>query len=170
VIDRNTDGIGTLTISRWYLNDEMPNIHKKVATFEGKADRWQIYQWSPPALLRMDAGSAPTGTGAPEGVRVPQAVQFRHTSIQTPETDVTSHYWFCQARNFALDNDQMTESIYQSVVEAFEEDRTMIEAQQKIISQVPDRPMIPIGADSGLNQARWLIDRLIKAEAGQGDA
>jgi len=43
----------------------------------------------------------------------------------------------------------------------------MIEAQQKIISQVPDRPMIPIGADSGLNQARWLIDRALKAEQGE---
>ena len=64
----------------------------------------------------------------------------------------------------------MTESIYQSVVEAFEEDRTMIEAQQKIIDQVPDRPMIPIAADSGLNQARWLIDRLLKTEAAQGQA
>jgi phenylpropionate dioxygenase-like ring-hydroxylating dioxygenase large terminal subunit len=169
-IERNTDGNGTLTISRWYINDEMPSLHKKVASFEGKVDRWQIYKWSPPALLRMDAGSAPTGTGAPEGTRVSQAVQFRHTSIQTPETESTSHYWFCQARNFELDNEQMTQSIYDSVVEAFEEDRTMIEAQQKIIDMVPDRPMLPIAADSGLNQARWLIDRLIKVEAARGDA
>jgi phenylpropionate dioxygenase-like ring-hydroxylating dioxygenase large terminal subunit len=167
VIERSTDGNGMLTISRWYLNDEMPNLHKKVATFKGKADRWQIYQWSPPALLRMDAGSAPVGTGAVEGHRVPEAVQFRHTSIQTPETQSTSHYWFCQARNFELGNEQMTQSIYEAVVVAFEEDRTMIEAQQKIIDQVPDRPMLPIGADSGLNQARWLIDRLIKAESLQ---
>ena len=118
----------------------------------------------------MDAGSAPTGTGAPEGTRVPEALQFRHTSIQTPETENTSHYWFCQARNFELDNAQMTESIYLSVIEAFEEDRTMIEAQQKIMDQVPERTMIPIAADSGLNQARWLIDRLVKAEAGSDGA
>lgn len=170
VIERNTDGNGMLTISRWYLNDEMPNLHKKVAQFQGKVDRWQIYQWSPPALLRMDAGSAPVGTGAPEGRRVPEALQFRHTSIQTPETESTSHYWFCQARNFELDNAQMTETIYQSVIEAFEEDRSMIEAQQKIIEQVPERPMMPIGADSGLHQARWLIDRLINAEAGRDGA
>ena len=170
VIERNTEGKGTLTISRWYLNDEMPNLHKSVATFEGKVDRWQIYQWSPPACLRMDAGSAPAGTGAPEGQRVPQALQFRHTSIQTPETETTSHYWFCQARNFALEDAAMTESIYQNVVVAFEEDRTMIEAQQKIISQVPERPMVPIAADSGLNQARWLLDRLAQAEAAQGAA
>lgn len=170
VIERDTQGTGRLTITRWYLNDEMPNLHKSVATFEGKVDRWQIYQWTPPACLRMDAGSAPAGTGAPEGQRVPQALQFRHTSIQTPETETTSHYWFCQARNFALEDEAMTESIYQNVVVAFEEDRTMIEAQQKIISQVPERPMVPIAADSGLNQARWLLDRLAQAEAAQGAA
>ncbi|MGB3068206.1 MAG: aromatic ring-hydroxylating dioxygenase subunit alpha [Ottowia sp.] len=167
VIDRNTDGDGLLTITRWYLNDEMPNLHRRVARFEGKVDRWQIYQWSPPALLRMDAGSAPAGTGAPEGRRAPEALQFRHTSIQTPETENTSHYWFCQARNFELDNEQITESIYQAVVEAFEEDRTMIEAQQKVMDLVPGRPTIPIAADSGLNQARWLIDRMLKAESAQ---
>jgi hypothetical protein len=93
-------------------------------SFEGKVDRWQVYQWSPPALLRMDTGSAPTGTGAPEGTRVPEALQFRHTSIQTPETETTSHYWFCQARNFELDNAAMTEQIFADVVVAFEEDRT----------------------------------------------
>ena len=166
VIERDTTGTGKLTITRWYLNDDMSNLHKGVAKFEGKADRWQIYQWSPPALLRMDTGSAPTGTGAPEGRRVPEAVQFRHTSIQTPETETTSHYWFCQARNFDLDDEALTEKIYQGVVVAFEEDRTMIEAQQKILSQLPDRPMVSIAADAGLNQGRWLLDRLLKAENG----
>ncbi len=164
-IERDTAGSGTLTITRWYLDDEMPNLHKRVAKFEGKVDRWQIYQWSPPALLRMDAGSAPAGTGAPQGTRAPEALQFRHTSIQTPETDGTSHYWFCQARNFELDNDALTEQIFRDVVAAFEEDRTMIEAQQKVMRQLPDKPMVPIAADAGLNQARWLIDRMLKAEA-----
>lgn len=169
-IVRNPEGNGTLTISRWYLNDEMPNLHKRVARFEGKVDRWQLYQWSPPALLRMDAGSAPAGTGAPEGTRVPQALQFRHTSIQTPETETTSHYWFCQARNFELDNAAMTEQIFADVVVAFEEDRRMIEGQQKVLRQLPGRPMIPIAADAGLNQARWLLDRMAKAEAAGAGA
>ena len=40
----------------------------------------------------------------------------------------------------------------------------MIEAQQEIISQVPGRAMLPIAADSGLNQARWLIDRALRNE------
>lgn len=169
-IERDTRGNGQLTISRWYLNDEMPNLHKRVATFEGKVDRWQVYQWSPPALLRMDAGSAPAFTGAPEGHRVPEALQFRHTSIQTPETDSTSHYWFCQARNFDLDNEALTEQIFADVLVAFEEDRRMIEGQQKVMKLVPHRPMIPIAADAGLNQARWLLDRMARAEAAGGEA
>jgi len=169
-IARDTQGNGMLTISRWYLDDEMPNLHKRVAKFEGKVDRWQVYQWSPPALLRMDAGSAPTGTGAPEGTRVPEALQFRHTSIQTPETATTSHYWFCQARNFELDNAAMTEQIFADLVVAFEEDRHMIEGQQKILRLLPGRTMIPIAADAGLNQARWLLDRMAKAEAAADGA
>ena len=62
----------------------------------------------------------------------------------------------------------MTEKIFQNVVIAFEEDRTVIEAQQKILTLVPDRPMVPIAADAGLNQARWLLDRMAKVESESG--
>jgi hypothetical protein len=30
--------------------------------------------------------------------------------------------------------------------------------------------MVPIAADAGLNQARWLLDRLAKAESAEGQA
>lgn len=157
-------GAGMISIDRWYLDDEMPPMHKKFAKFSGKVDRWQLYQWVPPGFLRMDAGSAPVGTGAPEGKRTDQALQFRHTSIQTPETESTSHYWFCQARNFELDDSQLTDAIFDSVVEAFEEDRAIIEAQQRNMHLVGDRMMIPIAADAALNQARALVNRLLDHE------
>ena len=163
-ITRDDTGQGMLAIDRWYLNDEMPPMHKKFASFQGKADRWQLYQWVPPAFLRMDAGSAPSGTGAPEGQRAAQALQFRHTSIQTPETATTSHYWFCQARNFDLNNATLTQGIFDSVLEAFEEDRAIIEAQQRNLNLTGDRMMIPIAADSALNQARALVNRLLSKE------
>jgi phenylpropionate dioxygenase-like ring-hydroxylating dioxygenase large terminal subunit len=163
-ISADHSGSGTLTISRWYLNDDMPPMHQRVASFSGKVDRWQIYQWSPPALMRMDAGSAPTGTGAQDGHRVPGTLEFRHTSIQTPETDRTSHYWFCQARNFRLDDAALTQTIFDNVVTAFEEDRAVIEAQQANLQFVADRPMVAIAADAGLMQARRLTERLIQVE------
>jgi len=155
---------GGLQITRWYLNDEMSPNHKRVAQFEGKVDRWQIYQWHPPAFLRMDAGSAPTGTGAPEGRVDPLAMKFRHTSVQTPETLGTTHYFFCQARNFMLNNQAMTESIFQDVCDAFTEDRDIIEGQQRILNTEPDFRPVATAHDIGLNQARFILSRRLQKE------
>ena len=161
-VDR-TDDSG-LRITRWYINDEMSPNHKRVAQFEGPVDRWQIYQWHAPAFLRMDAGSAPTGTGAPEGRIDPRAMKFRHTSVQTPETLGTTHYFFCQARNFALTNEAMTEAIFQDVCTAFGEDRAMIEGQQKILNTDPSFHPVATAHDMGLNQARFIINRRLQNE------
>ena len=159
---------GGLRITHWHMNSEMSPNHRRVASFDGPVDRWQIYDWHLPACLRMDAGSQPAGTGAREGRRAPDAIQFRHTSVQTPETERSSHYWFCQARSFALDDDAMTDAIFRDVLSAFEEDRAVIEAQQRIVDATPGRRMVAIAADAGLNQARGLIQRRLREEAAAG--
>lgn len=166
-IDRITEGPDApgLRITRWYLNDDMSPNHQRVAPFEGKVDRWQIYEWHAPAFLRMDAGSAPAGTGAPEGRRSPEALQFRHTSVQTPETPGTTHYFFCQAHHFGLDNPALTEAIYQDVVQAFGEDRAIIEAQQRILNVTPGFKPVATAHDAGLNQARFILKRRLAEEA-----
>ena len=155
---------GGLRITRWSLNDDMPPNHQRVARFQGKVDRWQIYEWHPPACMRMDAGSAPAGSGAPEGEVVPQAMRFRHTSVQTPETAGTTHYFFCQARAFELDNDAMTEAIFQDVSTAFAEDRTMIEAQQRILDASPDFKPVGSTHDQALNMARHILQQRLALE------
>jgi phenylpropionate dioxygenase-like ring-hydroxylating dioxygenase large terminal subunit len=158
---------GGLRIARWALDDEMPANHRRVAQFEGRVDRWQIYEWHPPAFMRMDAGSAPAGTGAPEGRVVREAMRFRHTSVQTPETARTSHYFFAQARDFALDDDAMTEAIFRDVSTAFAEDRAMIEAQQRILDATPDFAPVATVHDQALNLARHLLRQRLAAEAAR---
>ena len=160
-VEPHDDG---LRITRWTLNDEMPPNHRRVARFEGLVDRWQIYTWHPPAFMRMDAGSAPAGSGAPDGHIVDVAMKFRHTSVQTPETARTTHYFFCQARNFNLDNPAMTEAIHQDVCTAFAEDRQMIEAQQRILDSSPDFHPVPSVHDQALTMARQLLRRRIEAQ------
>jgi hypothetical protein len=54
-------------------------------TWPGNVDRWNIYDVVLPGVLLMDSGSAPTGTGAPEGKRV-DAAQFFGCQAVTPET------------------------------------------------------------------------------------
>jgi phenylpropionate dioxygenase-like ring-hydroxylating dioxygenase large terminal subunit len=161
-IERDGDG---LMITRWDLDQEMAPNHKRVATFEGRVDRWQIYRWHAPAFMRMDAGSAPAGSGAPDGHRPANAMQFRHTSVQTPESAGTTHYFFCQAHNFGLDKPAMTDAIYQDVVTAFGEDRAIIEAQQRMLDREPGFRPVATAHDKGLNQARFILQRRLAQES-----
>jgi phenylpropionate dioxygenase-like ring-hydroxylating dioxygenase large terminal subunit len=161
---------GGLRITRWALDDEMPPNHRRVARFQGSVDRWQIYEWHPPAMMRMDAGSAPAGTGAPEGRIVPEAMRFRHTFVQTPETLTTTHYFFCQARAFALDDAAMTEAIFEDVATAFAEDRAMIEAQQRILDTSPGFRPVATPHDQALNMARYILRQRLAAERAPGAA
>jgi phenylpropionate dioxygenase-like ring-hydroxylating dioxygenase large terminal subunit len=156
---------GGLRITRWALNDEMPPNHRRVARFQGRVDRWQICEWHPPGFMRMDAGTAPAGSGAPEGQIVPEAMKFRHASVQTPETSGTTHYFFCQARNFELDDEAITEAVHNDVCTAFAEDRAMIEAQARILAASPGFRAVPSTHDQALMLGRGLVRQRLQAEA-----
>lgn len=140
-------------------------IFQKVFDFSGNVDRWSIYNFHIRGnCLLGDFGSAPAGTGGHEGERKGAAL-FRHISVLTPETETTTHYHFAQTRNFSLDQEGMDEAVLKSVIAAFDEDRVMIEDQQKLIELDPQAQMIPLEVDKALLIARRETGRLIEKEA-----
>lgn len=145
--------------------DDPPSPHfKKFGGFEGLVDRWNIYDFHIGGnLLLMDSGSAPAGQGGHAGDRR-NAVEFRHFSAMTPESETSSHYHFSHSRNFGLDVAGLDESVHATVVNAFHEDKAIIEAQQRRISDDGSAPMLPIAADAALLHVRREIDRIIAAE------
>jgi len=149
-------------------NDEPAPHVKKFGGLKGKVDRWTINDWYYRGnLLVMDSGSMPAGSDGPDGDRT-GAVEFRHLSALTPETDMTCHYHFAQAQGFAANNDEITEGIYKTVCIAFEEDRDMIEAQQRVIKLDPEREMMPASFDGPLTHIREKMDRAIELEQFSG--
>jgi hypothetical protein len=48
-----------------------------------------IVEWRAPSFLHLYTGAAPAGTGAPEGNLAPETMQYKHCSVQTPETEDT---------------------------------------------------------------------------------
>ena len=52
----------------------------------------------------------------------------------------------------------------QQVAKAFQEDREMIEAQQRVIDENPGKAMMGIAADAALQRARRMLDQLVAAE------
>lgn len=152
-----------IRITRGLLNDEPAPFVKALRPDWTLVDRWNNYDFLAPGFLIMDSGSVPVGRGGAEGRR-DGALEFRSCQALTPETDETTHYFFAQPHNFDLDNEVTTDGIHQVLMTAFEEDRHIIGGQTRMLKFDPAFPMVAIGADAGLSQYRWVLDRLIKLE------
>ena len=160
---------GGVRMTRWYLGE--PKIAPYLAgfeTFDGPVDRWHIYELTTAGnVFNMDSGSAPAGTGAPEGRRLPQAMQFHATQIVTPEDERHTHFFWTYAHNFKIADAAFTSRLAARIAEGFEEDRLMIEAQQRVIDESGQDAMAYMHADNGLALSRRLLDQRLALDAEQ---
>ena len=159
---------GHVHVERWIFDEPAPPMFKMVGSFKGAVDRWQLIQYEPPAHFMIDVGCAVAGTGAPEGDRSQGLTMYSNHTL-TPETESSTHYFWHHARNFRLDEPDLTDTLANATKTAFGEDVIIIEMQQDRMDRAPaDKPIIDINADAGVLQARRLLDGLIEAE--QADA
>ena len=158
---------GAVRLTRWYLNEaEIAPYLRGFETFDGPVDRWHIYELTTLGnVFSMDSGSSPAGTGAPEGRRAPESMQFHATQIVTPEDERNSHFFWSYAHNFNIHDAAFTEKLADRIAVGFEEDRAMIEAQQRMVDESGDDPMAFILADNGLALGRRLINAKLEEEA-----
>ena len=150
-------------ITRWALNVDPPPFATAVKEWDGKVDRWNIYNFTLPATLLMDSGMAPAQGAGGQGKRE-GGIEFRGCQALTPETENSTHYFFAHPHNFSIDKPEVTRSIHESVVHAFDEDRAIITAQQNSLALAPDFKMVPFGIDAALNKFRWIVSRRLEQE------
>ncbi len=159
-VTRNQDNV---VVTRWIIDQPAPPTFVKVGGFKNNVDRWQIIDFTPPAFLRLDVGATPTGTGAPEGRRV-GGISMRNLNAITPETENTCHYFWGQAHDFDIHNRTTTEKVTEQIRTAFLEDVAVFEGQQINLDLIPNPPQADINADTGVIQARRILDRLSQEE------
>lgn len=154
-------------ITRWYLDEEkIAPYLRGFETFEGRVDRWNIYDLEIKGnIFNMDSGSAPAGSGAPDGHFVPEAMLFHATQIVTPETKKSSHFFWSYAHNFNLGDPEFTTMLTNRIAEGFEEDKDVIEAQQVIVDENPDLPFAYIHFDRGMAAGRKALAKALEEEA-----
>jgi vanillate monooxygenase len=159
--ERLNDGV---RVGRWMIDFKPPPLFAKAGGFTGNVDRWQHATWKPPSTVYMDVGCAKTGTGAPEGDRS-QGISIWSTHLVTPETETTCHYHFGFARNFRLDDAELSKMLFEGSRNTFLEDKDMLEAQQKNLKGAALDGLVHIGADAAQLQARRMLDEMVRAEA-----
>lgn len=120
--------------------------------------------WFPPALLSFDVGACLTGTPESGGLCIPQA------HLITPETELTSHYFFAATRNMRRDDPETGRKLFGLLDLAFrQQDEPMIEAVQRNMGETGDldslHPIL-LRTDGAPVLARRTLQRLIAAEQG----
>jgi phenylpropionate dioxygenase-like ring-hydroxylating dioxygenase large terminal subunit len=157
----------TATVTRWMKNIEAPPFWARQLGKPGRVDRWQIIHFAAPSTIAGDVGVAPAGTGAPEGDRS-QGVNGFFLAAITPETATSCHYFWNFVRSFRRNDQSLTTELRLAHVNdgrgLYEQDRAVLEAQQKAIDKQPRQPFYNLNIDAGALWARRLIDRLIAAE------
>lgn len=158
--ERLPDGV---RVGRWMIDFVPPPLFAKAGNFTGNVDRWQFATWNPPATVYLDVGCAKTGTGAPAGDRS-EGISIWSSHLITPETEHSSHYMFCFARDFALGDVEMSRLLYEGSKATFLEDAEMLEAVQANRCGGSLDGLVDIAADAAQLQARRMLGQLISAD------
>jgi len=159
-IDRLDDGF---RVERWHMNAAPPPFHKKVVQGDAPVDRRNIARMYVPGIFFMETLFSPAGTGAEKG-NYSNAKQYRNCQFFTPETSRSTHFFWDYLNDYALDNPNVALSLYRSMVDGFNEDKAIIEAQQKTLEADPSFQMNAIVADAPLVHFRRTLGRMIDEE------
>jgi phenylpropionate dioxygenase-like ring-hydroxylating dioxygenase large terminal subunit len=149
---------------RWMIDFVPPPLFAKAGNFTTNVDRWQHVTWKAPATVYLDVGCAKTGTGAPQGDRS-QGISIWSTHLATPETEGSTHYFFCFARNFKLGDEAMSKLLYEGSKATFMEDLEVLERQQEMLPTGAIDGLFDIQNDAAQLQMRRMMRQMAMAEA-----
>ena len=159
-VEANPSGV---IASRWLCNVEVAGFYKPFVAFAGHCDRLQHYEVRYPSHALIKALIVPAGQAGPGAARHPQAFVMDSYNFMTPvDENHTRYYWF-QVRNFAPQDDSVSEAMTREVRAIFEEDRVILSAVQEGFTH-KSSPNIDIAIDSAPLRFRRRLNQLITAE------
>ena len=126
-------------------------------------DRWQHIEFVAPSFVRIHVGGAEAGTGALEG-KYDHGLNIWVLNAMTPETATTTHYFWASVRAHALGDPDADALFLGQVGEAFEEDKAVLEAQQRALDVHGDTWSLALRADTGSIEARRVLAAQIALE------
>jgi vanillate O-demethylase monooxygenase subunit len=155
----------TVRVHRDMLNIEAPPFYQRTTGFTGRINRWHTNNFTPPGFHVIENGSMPAGTRDKA-----QALERKVLNLITPETTTSSHYFWGVARQFRMDDIALDEVIRDGIVRTFDQDKTVLEAQQRALGPDPDSVTFPVSirVDAGPIQGRKLLASMVAREALAG--
>jgi vanillate O-demethylase monooxygenase subunit len=101
-----------------------------------------------------------------------QALERKVLNLLTPETETSTHYFWSIVRQFKRDDQELTDYIRAGISRTFDQDKAILEAQQRNIGPDPDQAAFPVSLriDAGPIQGRKLLQTMIACETAGSQA
>jgi phenylpropionate dioxygenase-like ring-hydroxylating dioxygenase large terminal subunit len=145
---------GVVRLTRRIRDRPPPPLYREAGGFPGNVERWQIVEHRPPCFTVNFAGCEDAT----------RRIDLMALSAPTPETERSTHYFFGFVRNFKLD-DPATERLFsENLVQVFNEDIPVLEAQQRMLEMKPGAPQVDLAVDAAPLAARRMLAALLAKE------
>ena len=158
---------GDTIVAEWVSLDTAPIPAARAHLPPGaNADTWTRVVWSAPGVMVLGTASTPAG--------VPRTVEDETYTLHNmvPETERSTHYFFCSTRRFLVDDEKFSTFLRGALSQAFtQEDKPMLELQQQRMgdAELWDLDPILLPTDAAAVRVRRKLDQLIDAERATAD-
>lgn len=154
-----------IRVRRWVMDDPVPPY----LGGEGlnSVDQLVEYDYMAPGVLLLSTEIHPGGAERELDAEPSTSSLFATFSAQavTPMDEKRTRYFFSWGPSSRNGTREDANVMMKVALQAFGEDKLIIEEQQKIIDARPPAPAIPIAADKGVVMFQGVMKKLIAAEA-----
>lgn len=151
-------------VSRHMDDAECPPFYAKSTGIEGRITRWQDIEYHPPCLYLLHSRIAPVGVLPPEEGPDDQAFHVEVVYAITPETEHSTHDFWMVARDFALDDQAVTDFLAENNHTVVMQDVVALDILEQVVEGEKDNYQeLSINIDTGGLAARRLLKKLCAA-------
>ncbi len=162
---------GIVSVSRHMADAECPPFYSRSTGLQGRISRWQDIEFTPPCLYTLHSRIAPVASVPHEDGSDPDAFHVEVVYAITPETEHSTHDFWAVARDFALDDEDVSAFLAENNRTVVLQDVVALDKLEQVIATEPDGYQeLSINIDTGGLAARRMIARLADAGAGAGAA
>jgi vanillate O-demethylase monooxygenase subunit len=163
-IDVTSEG-NKVSFIRHMIGIEAPPFYRSSMGVTTDIDRWQDGDFYAPGVFALNIRIAPTGTEEPEGFHMKVVYGM------TPATETETHDFFALARDYKIDDAELSDFQLKQQLAVMKEDVDALEIQEVMVASDPGMVESSIRSDVAGIRGRRLLEKLAKAEAAaRGEA
>jgi phenylpropionate dioxygenase-like ring-hydroxylating dioxygenase large terminal subunit len=157
-------------VSRHMADAECPSFYANSTGIQGRIMRWQDIEYHPPCLYLLHSRIAPAGVLPRDDGGDPDAFHVEVVYAITPETEHSTHDFWAVARDFALEDAEVSKFMHENNRAVVLQDVVALDILEKVVDGEPEGYQeLSVNIDTGGLAARRILKKMAE-ESGIGAA